>query len=185
MADGLPVVIQELAFPFRNLTLGGRSRPKPVRVGAEQKAVKTWYPGASKASVQVMGVREDDIVLEGRWDDPLGTILPQINPFGAGTRAKLARGLMEGQNLCTMFWGTTIVVQGRVGRFEILYQKANRTDYRIVFEVDQSNSPVALSPLPILNIDPARLIAIAAAVSVAASIMTNAADSGSNIGGAA
>lgn len=185
MADGLPVIIQELAVPFRNLTLAGRSMPKPVRVGAEQHAIQTWYPGAGKASAQVMGVREDPLILEGRWDDPAGTLLPQINPFGAGTRAKLARGLMEGQALCQLLWGTTIVVQGRVKRFEILYQKANRTDYRIVFEVDQSNSPTALTPLPILNIDPARLIAVAAAVAVAGSIMVNAVDSGSDIGGAA
>jgi hypothetical protein len=185
VADGLPVVIIELAPPFRVLTLGGRTRPKPIRVGSEQRAVQTWYPGSGKASTQVMGVREDPLIMEGRWDDPLGTILPQTNPFGAGVRVKLARGIQQGQNLCLCFWGTTIVKQGRLERFEVLFQKANRTDYRIVFAVDAANEPVALTPLPLLTIDASALIAVAAAVSVAASIATNAADSGSEIGGAA
>ena len=173
MADGLPVIIVELAPPFRVLTLGGRSRPKPVRVGGEQRASQTWYPGASKASTQVMGVQEDPISLEGRWDDPLGTILPQTNPFGAGTRVKLARGLMYGQNLCQLLWGTTIVRQGRVERFEVLYQKANRVDYRIVFAVDQANEAVALGPLPILTLDAGALIQVAAAAAAAVNVVLN------------
>ena len=183
MADGLPVIILELAPPFRTLKLGGRTRPKPVRVGSEQRAVQTWYPGASKASTQVMGVREDPIVLEGRWDDPLGTILPQTNPFGAGVRVKTARGIQQGQNLCQLLWGTTIVRQGRIERFEVLYQKANRTDYRIVFAVDQANEPVALGPALILTIDAAAVITALAAASALANTMASAADAVSNIGG--
>lgn len=183
MADGLPVIIQELAPPFRNLTLGGRTRPKPIRVGSEQQSVQTWYPGAGKASTQVMGVREDPITMEGRWDDPLGTILPQVNPFGAGTRVKLARGLQQGQNLCQLMWGSTIVRQGRIKRFEVLYQKANRTDYRIVFEVDQANEAVALGPLLILQINAAAVIAVLAAGLAVGGTMVAAADAVGDIGG--
>lgn len=185
MADGLPVIIVELAPPFRVLTLGGRDRPKPVRVGGSQQAVQTWYPGSSKASVQVMGVREDPIELAGRWDDPKGTILPQTNPFGAGTRVKVARGLMHGQSLCQLLWGTTIVRQGRVERVEILYQKANRVDYRIVFGVDQANEAIALSPLPILTLDAGALLTAFTVANALTTVASNVANSGDDIQGTA
>ena len=72
-----------------------------------------------------------------------------------------------------------------MSRFEILYQKANRTDYRIVFAVDQANEPIALAPVPILNIDPAALTNALAAVRAASAVAESAADSGGDIQGAA
>ena len=149
MAALLPVVITELAPPFRVLTFGGRNRPKPIRVSGQQRSVQTWYPGSGKASVQVMGTEEDPIWLEGRWDDPFGTINPAQ---GAGVRIAVARGLMAGQSLCQLLWGPTIVRQGRVKRVEILYQRANRTEFRILFEVDQANEAIALAPIVTLRV---------------------------------
>lgn len=182
MADFLPVIIQELDPPFRSLPLGGRNRPKPIKVGGEQKAIQTWYPGTTKASVQVMGTREDPIIMEGRWDDPAGT----LNPVqGSRVRIATARGLMVGQNLCQLLWGTTIVRQGRLARFEVLYQRTNRVEYRIVFEVDQANEAVALWPLPILNLDATALITAMAAAAATASLVVSVADSASDIGGTA
>ena len=182
ITDLLPVQIIELAPPFRVLTFGARNQPKPIRVGGEQRAVQTWYPGSQKASVQVMGTKEDPIILEGRWDDPAGTLIPAL---GAGVRIALARGLMQGQNLCQLLWGSVIIRQGRVKRVSILYQKTDRTEFRIVFEVDQANEPVALSPLPILNIDSAALATAFAAGAAAAALVENQVSSGSDIGGAA
>ncbi len=184
MSDGAPVIITELALPFRVLTLAGRDRPKELLIGSEQTSVQTWYPGATKASTQVLGVTEDDIVMTGRWDNPLGAVLPQVNPFGAGVRVKTARGIQQGQNLCLMTWGTTVVKTGRLKRVETRYQKANRVPYRLVFEVDQANEPVALAPQTILSFDPTALATAGAVGSIAASALVDTVDSGDEIGGA-
>ena len=178
-----PVVILEVAPPFRKLTLAGRNAPKPIKVGGQQNAIQTWYPGTNKASVQVMGTQEDDIIMEGRWDDPAGSLFPDKNPLGATVRIKVARGLMQGQQLCQLLWGTTIVRQGRVKRFEILYQKKTRTEYRIVFAVDQANEAIALGPLPILNIDVGGAISILAAAAATATTMKATVNAVGNIGG--
>ena len=90
LTDLLPVQIVELAPPFRVLKFGARNQPKPIRVTGEQRAIQTWYPGSQKASVQVMGTKESDIPLEGRWDDPAGTLVPAL---GATVRIATARGL--------------------------------------------------------------------------------------------
>lgn len=181
-ADLLPVVITELAPPFRVLTLGSRTRPKPFRVTSRQRAVQTWYPGSNKASVQALGTQEEPIILEGRWDDPAGT----LNPLqGAGVRVALARGLMQGQNLCQLLWGTVVVRQGRVAEFSELIQKTERREYRIVFEVDQANEAVALGPLPILNIDAAAMTNVLAAAAVAGNLAADAVNAGASIGGQA
>lgn len=178
-----PVVILEVAPPFRKLTLAGRNAPKPIKVGGQQNAIQTWYPGTNKASVQVMGTQEDDIIMEGRWDDPAGSLFPDKNPLGATVRIKVARGLMQGQQLCQLLWGTTIVRQGRVKRFEILYQKKTRTEYRIVFAVDQANEAIASRPLPILNIDVGGAISILAAAAATATTMKATVNAVGNIGG--
>ena len=180
--DLQPVIIQELAPPFRTLTLGARSKPKPIRVTGRQRAIQTWYPGSTKASVQVLGTQEEPIILEGRWDDPFGTINPAQ---GAGVRVGLARGLMQGQNLCQLLWGSVIIRQGRVVEVSELIQKKERREYRIVFEVDQANEPIALAPAPILNIDSAALVTALAAGAVLGSLAVTVVAAGSSIGGQA
>lgn len=178
--DLQPVQIIELAPPFRVLTLGARSKPKAIRVTSRQRAVKTWYPGATKASVQAMGTEEDPIIMEGRFDDPWGT----INPLqAAAVRVKLARGLLQGQNLCQLLWGSVIIRQGRVTEFSQLIHKKERREYRIVFDVDQSNEAIALGPLPILNIDAAALVTAIAATAVIGNLVAATVATGSDIGG--
>lgn len=144
-ADGLPVQIIELAPPFRFLTFAGRDRPeRPVAVGGEQRAVQTHYPGSSRASVQVMGTREDPIVLRGWFWDELS-----ILDGGPEARVAVLRGLMQGQS-CQLIWGTTIVRTGRVGRCNFEFHRDRRIRYEVTFEVDAANEAVALVPLPLV-----------------------------------
>lgn len=143
-ADGLPVVISELAPPFRILKLDGRDRPeRPVSVPTEQRATQTHYPGTGKASVQFMGTKEGTVMLRGWFQDALS-----VFDGGPQTRVDLARGIMQGGNLCRLQWGTSIYRTGRIKTFNPEYHRAQRIRYEIGFEVDEQNELVATSPLP-------------------------------------
>lgn len=180
-ADGLPVIITELAAPFRILLLAGRDAPKPIRVVGSQRAIQTWYPGSQKASTQVMGTKEEPLVLRGRWDDPISTIVDG----GPQRRIQLARGIMQGQNLCQLVWGDVIVRLGRISKVDILFQKTARTEYEIVFAVDQPNEAVAITPLPLLSGTAAQVAATALNAAAATSLAAGLTDTLQNVGSTA
>lgn len=164
LTDGQPVVITELAPPVRVLTLAGKDRPEvPVQVAGEQKAVQTWYPGAHKASVQVMGTAEEPIVLRGWFHDDLSVL-----DGGPKARVALARGIMQGQNLCQLVWGDQIVRVGRITHVQVGFFQARRQRYEIRFTVDQANEAVALAPTPVGTTAAALDAALDAAVAAAA-----------------
>jgi hypothetical protein len=141
-ADGLPVTIVELGPPFRNIALAGRDAPeRPVKRKGSQRATQTHYPGSQQASVQVMGTREDPLVLRGWFQDPL-TFLDG----GPEARMSVLRGMMQGQGLCQLVWGSTIICQGRVEVCDFDIHKSTRVRYEITFAVDQANEAVALEP---------------------------------------
>ncbi|HYD02622.1 MAG TPA: hypothetical protein VEB22_15450 [Phycisphaerales bacterium] len=141
--DGLPVIIIELGPPGRTIVLGGKDRPEPVVRSAEQRDVQSWYPGASSSSTQVLGVKEEPIPLRGWFRDPLSII-----DGGAAVRVALLRGIQQGQRLCRLFWGDTIVAYGRVKRTAFEYETQHRVRYEIDFAVDKGDEAIALAPLP-------------------------------------
>lgn len=146
LANGHPVIISELAFPFRTLLLAGRDRPEqPVTRTTVQRARKSHYPGTNQASVQVMGSAEEPIVLRGWFHDPL-TLLDG----GPQARIAVARGILQGGRLCRLSWGGVITCKGRITRVTPGFYKAQRLRYEIEFDVDQPNEAVALTPLPIV-----------------------------------
>lgn len=179
-ADGLPVIITELAPPARILILAGRDAPKPIRVVGSQRAIQTWYPGSQKASTQVMGTKEEPLVLRGRWDDPLSFI-----DGGPARRIGLARGIMQGQNLCRLVWGDVIVRLGRISKVDILFQKQARTEYEIVFAVDQPNEAVAIGPLPLLSGIATLVAATALNAAAATALAAGLTDTLQNVGSTA
>ncbi|MEY2668548.1 MAG: hypothetical protein RJA59_1186, partial [Pseudomonadota bacterium] len=111
--DHLPVLITELGPPFRVLILGGKDKPEAgVDVPIEQRAQKTWYPGASGASTQVLGIRHEPIVLRGWFHDPL-----TFADGGPAARVALARGIVQGGSTCLLSWGSAIFRYGRLSKF--------------------------------------------------------------------
>lgn len=144
--DHLPVIITELAVPFRVLTLGGLDKPEAgVEIPVEQRAQKTWYPGSSGASTQVLGVSHGAVVLRGWFHDPLS-----FADGGPAARVALARALVQGQNRCMLVWGLTINKWGRVSKFVPTFFGVNRVRYEITFDVDQANELIPPGPLPIV-----------------------------------
>lgn len=171
--DHLPIVIAELAPPFRVLTLSGKDKPEAgVDVAVEQRVQKTWYPGGSGASTQVLGVRHDPIVFRGWFHDPL-----TFADGGPAARVALARALVQGQNRCLLTWGLTINKWGRVSRFVPSFFGVNRIRYEITFDVDQANEIIPPGPLPIVastlsDLQDAATAAVAAAEAATAVVDT-------------
>lgn len=150
-ADGLPVVITELGPPFRVVTFSGRDRPEaPVTVEDRQRAVQTRYPGTQQASTQVMGTEQSAIPLKGWFWDPLTEI-----DGGPQSRVALLRGIMQGQQSCTLQWGDVITRIGRVASCKFDFYKRSKVRYEISFAVDQANEIVAMVPLPTVGGDAA------------------------------
>lgn len=165
-ADGLPVVIVELAPPARTVELAGRDRPEQgVKVGSVQRTTQTYYPGTSQASVQVMGTREEPIVLRGWFQDAFAVLVGGGTP---GDRIALLRAIQQGGAQCRLIWGDAIVRVGRVARVEADYRQAGRIRYEITFEVDQPSEAPALRPAILgAGVQAALKAALAAASSAA------------------
>lgn len=169
--DHLPVLITELAPPFRVLTLAGSDRPEAgVEVRTRQRSTKTWYPGAKTASTQMLGTAEDPITLRGWFQDPLTFV-----DGGPAARVALIRGLVDGQNRCQLSWGFSIWKWGRVAEFTPTFYTSNRIRYEIIFDVDQAMEPIAPGPLPLLSATVADLVDAAAALSAAADLLAETA----------
>lgn len=137
-ADGQPVIIQELAGPGATLVLGGLDRPEPpLGVPTRQRSFQTWNPGSDEATVHVMGIAEDPIVLRGRFHDDFARVFGQ----SPEDQIQQARGLLQRLNRCSISWGTTIARFGRVTRVTPRYVRDSDIIYEIVFSVDGSNEP--------------------------------------------
>lgn len=139
LGDGLPVIIAELYPPFRVITLAGKDRPEPVERESRQHAKQTWYPGTKEASTQVLGVREEPLVLEGWFRDPLSLL-----DGGPQARVSVLRGMLEGQRMCRLLWGDAISLQGRIAGLKFKTHTLTRVKYEITFAIDKSDDIAAL-----------------------------------------
>lgn len=62
--------IEELTGARRSIALGGRSLPRRgVGWGVEMRKKQTWYPGAKRGTIQVLGPQYMDTHLSGAWKD--------------------------------------------------------------------------------------------------------------------
>ncbi len=158
-ADGQPVTIEEQTAPFRVITLAGRDRPEaPVTVSSNQRLIQTRYPGTRRASKQVMGTGEDDIVLRGWLRDPLSILNLQTLNDGrtvGGPERGVAeiRGVLQGLGLCKLVWGQSIVRYGTVSQAVVEYYRQHKIRYEITFSVDCADEAIAMTntiPKPVI-----------------------------------
>jgi hypothetical protein len=123
--EGVPVVLREIAPPFRSLTLEGADLPEQgVEAGAELRVHTTRYPGGRGAS---------DAGLQG-W---------------AMAQSSAARALLLGGGLVELSWGDALVRRGLVKGYTPSYNRVNDIAYELVFEVHEADEAAAIVlPLP-------------------------------------
>lgn len=131
---GDPVVLRELEGDLREVVLGDSKTPeRGVEVGGQVRMASTMYPGATGASVQVMGTEEEPITVQG-W-----LIDTWIGKAGGAGEAKAAiESLRLGQRYCQIQWGTDIDARGFVKRTKFRYNDPGRIRYEIEFMVVES-----------------------------------------------
>lgn len=94
------------------------------------RLVKTWYPGATKASTQVMGTEEGDTVFRGWWRDAWTGLTG-----GALKQRYQLRQIQKRQRLCELRWGDTISVLGFVREARLVFESEEAIEYEITFDV--------------------------------------------------
>lgn len=144
-AEGVPVVLREIAPPFRSLTLEGADLPEQgVEAGAELRVHTTRYPGGRGASAQVLGVTEGDIRLRGVFRDSDAGL-----QGWAMAQSSAARALLLGGGLVELSWGDALVRRGLVKSYTPSYNRVNDIAYELVFEVHEADEAAAIVlPLP-------------------------------------
>lgn len=142
-ADGSPVIIEELTGLKASVVLGSRARPEQgVEITDTLRYQKTHYAGNNTATIHVMGMEYDDIILNGRFKDAADYVITAAGgggladaTKGSRRRVELLRGLMHRQSLCQLSWGDTIVRQGVVAMVKIIERRHNHCRYQIRFAV--------------------------------------------------
>ena len=128
------MVLEQLEGGSLGLLFTGGSLPQQgVGAPIEQRKTVTQYPGSSETSTQFMGSTDGDIQLSGMWRDEFagveGYALEQVNV----ARALVSQGLR-----CRLVWGPYLTREGWVKMVEPTYNRPERIQYRITFEVDVS-----------------------------------------------
>lgn len=138
LADGQGFILQELAGEERRVLLGGPDSPeRGVEIAGELRSQVTWYPGASAASTQILGTREEPIVLTGRLRDGWWG----YNGWAAA-KAQSLRDLWLGQRYCELSWGTLVVRRGYIKRVAIAWETEHDAVYTVEFQVSESDEAV-------------------------------------------
>lgn len=156
VADGLPVLIQELEGAFTIVELGDAKLPEQgIEVGAKLRHIVNRYPGSSAPSVQIMGIEEDPIVLKGRIVD----VLTGLSGDALATMS-LLRAQLLGLRYCSLAWGTALVRRGYVVGVKLTLLREGSIGYELTFlpcEADEASVlalpfPNAVSPLSLLDL---------------------------------
>lgn len=131
-ANGQPVQIRELDGLQTTLYLGTKARPqRGVEVRDKVRFSKQFYPGNDEATIHIQGMEYDDIVLRGRFHDPVGDVFIG----GSRRRVELLRGLQHRRSTCELSWGGNIVRTGIVADVTITEKTHHDVNYEIRFVV--------------------------------------------------
>lgn len=140
--NGGVITIIELEGEFRSIVLDSTRMPPDLTLAGDLRAITTYYPGNSKASVQIMGTKEDDITIEG-WLKDVWTGI-------AGSAEEAFRRMREvwlGQRYCEFSWGDYIR-RGYVRRVEGLIVRRADIQYKIVFAVAEADEVEVIGLVP-------------------------------------
>lgn len=139
MANGDPFILEELeGDDLIVLELFDTEMPeRGVSQSVEQRVQVTRYPGLQAPTRHVMGVTDDDVTLKGAWHD--GLIFER--PGAVRSAAELERAaqlLVRRRRRCRLAWGTRLVLEGWVQRWQVEHRDAGFLRWTMTFSVDRS-----------------------------------------------
>ena len=139
------------------IQLTGHNLPfRPVKDSKAERIVKTWYPGADTASVQVLGHDYQEMELTGLWDEVFTPATKLIvegqvvqNPMPNDLNQAMA-AMMENGKPVDISW-EAIDGTGYITAWEVEYETTTRMSWRLVLSrisVDFGQVDISLKKPP-------------------------------------
>jgi hypothetical protein len=140
--DGSDFGIREMTGDQRNLVLAGDHMlpMKPFTLDGEQRLETTWYNGNPVGSTQVLGGKENETVLKGKWSDRFIQITAPVQVYVSGSVIKSLKDLaaivddmrLKGQKM-EVTWAH-LARRGYMRRFKQDWHTLHDLEWEIVFE---------------------------------------------------
>ncbi len=143
-ADGQPVFLIEQGGLERAVTLQGSDLPtQGVEEVANLRIVKTLYPGATSASMQVMGTDDGEFPVSGRFSDQLtGRV------GGALEKRAELRALQKGMRFIELRWGDVFSKVGLIRELRFSLDREAEISYSFVFDVAEASDAEVIASTP-------------------------------------
>jgi len=176
------VILSRLdAEGFLVLDTNAKMPEQGIDVAGSLRVVENYYPGNEAPSVQIMGTKEEPIILKGMWrDDLIG-----LNG-GAYALMQDARALWLGQSPCQLQWmgddGTALLTRtGLVANFKATLRRADDIGWTLTFNAYQADESSVLATPQIPLHMPMTLADLLAKLAAAASAVAEAAILANNV----
>jgi len=139
-ADGEGVYIEPLEGLGLLQLVGSDTPNQGVVVGGKLRSVVTRYPGNDRPAVQILGVDEEPIVLEGTFrDDQFG-----IDGHAMKMQAE-CRAALLGRSYSQLSWGSALVRRGYVDAVEFDVKSERWIGYKLTFQVCEADEAIVLA----------------------------------------
>lgn len=140
LADGQPVVITELTGQGRSVTLEGPDLPeRGMEAPVSLRERTTRYP-SGRASVQMLGVEEEPVVLKCLFNDVWSGL-----DGGAAELVSTLRSILCAQGLVSLEWGQLLVRRGYLKRITPAYRMESLIGCTIEFQPTEADEAIYTS----------------------------------------
>ena len=131
---------EELGGPKKKVKLNGNLMPHvPFSFGGEQNIKKDFYAGQTEPSVQVLGPREKDLVIKGRFFDKRYS---DTDLYGVATEIQqLCDSIRIRGNVCRIWMGE-FQRYGIVKDTDFNLKSLSDIEYTITFDIIGFNAPI-------------------------------------------
>lgn len=127
----------------------GRPRQRPVVAdGIELRHSRTYYPGSSKPTTHIFGIKLDDYELEGRFSDVW------LGPGGTKSAIRDWQSFVADGVECLISWGDIVNAYGVVTKFIPERESEFEGAYKITIIIDDQIGTVRAVPTAALPVSP-------------------------------
>lgn len=131
---------EELTSPKKKVQLNGNLMPHvPFSFGGEQNIVKDYYPGQTEPSIQILGPREKDLTINGRFFDKKYS---DTDLYGVATEIQQLVDSIRIRGNLVRIWMGEFQRYGIVKETEFNVKNLGDIEYTITFDIVGFNAPI-------------------------------------------
>ena len=147
-----PLIFEEQTGPKRRIALAGRSLPKELPIGSEQRHEIEWNPGSGEATLQIFGPSLDPITMSGKWQTRYLSNQEAVAVLNGNTQmlslvelSDLFESLCNCGQLIRMSWNS-LVRYGIITKFKVVFARVDDATWELEFK---PSSKSGTTPAPI------------------------------------